>query len=559
MQPATKAGSPGGGLSKHSAAFWFRLIFFVGLIPSFLLLLIFFLNPLARIVVMGDDALFLVRYAHNFLTTGSFSWIAGEPPTFGCTSQLYMWLTTGVQVFLKSEEPLSVAILSILGGLFTVVTLLFLLYQEVVQFDRDEAAYPDSSTAPIWLFTVFGIAVVALNAKFYQNWQVGLETTWSVFLVALFVVLLPRFLASRRLFWIGLPFAALLLFWQRPDLGLVGTMPLLVGLALGKERKRTDFSLAGLITAALIAATLIGWDLYYGFPTPLPSIVKTAFSHYSSSNIDAIYAYGNRRELFLFARENFIALAYGIFFFTFSRKLTGKSYSVSEISLGLAALFYTLFETFGNKYPITSGGARFFMPTIPIVMYFAIRGFKLAILRWMVKHRQVAGANFRSSGVYRLGVVAIAGLLAIHISSIVKNVLVPGFRDAQRFHLSTPREAVLQQVRAREGVWTPLLPEIENPAYDHCSMADSELGGIGLMPPSRLLFDLSGLNNTDIVVHHESIPHYLLRKQPDYIWYKRIDFYWGLTLENDPEFRALYDFHPDSGVALRRGSGCPIG
>ena len=539
---------------------WLRSIFWAGLVPSSLIVALYLLNPRAAIVetgIDGDDALFFVRYAHNFLTTGKFSWIAGERPDFGGTSQLYLWLTTCVQAFLKDGDPSSVIVLSLLGGLLTTIALLLLLRREAIDFDRQAASGPDAAAATR-LLIFFGIAVIALNPKFYEQWHVGLETTWSMFLVALYILLLPRFLASRRLFWAALPMAAVVLFWQRPDLGLIGTMPLMAGLVLGRERKRTDFLIAGLITAALLVLTLLAWNRYYGFPVPLPSMVKTAFSRYSAHNVDALYAYANRHELLLYLRENLVALAYGIFYFAFFRKHSRRSLSVSDISLGMAALAYVLFQTFGNKYPITVGGARFFMPTVPILLYFAIRGFALALRSWMAKNRTVSRAGLRSPAIYRVGAVAIAAVIVIQLPLLLKDVLLPAWHEARSIHAPTIRAAVLGQMRV-SGKWDAAIAELGNPAYDHCSAADTELGGIGLMPVTRNVYDLSGLNNTDLIVHRESAPHYLLRKLPGYIWYRRVDFYWGLKLEDDPQFRAVYDFHPQSGIATLRGSGCVIG
>jgi hypothetical protein len=67
---------------------------------------------------------------------------------------------------------------------------------------------------------------------------------------------------------------------------------------------------------------------------------------------------------------------------------------------------------------------------------------------------------------------------------------------------------------------------------------------------------MSGLNNTDVVAHHEPPLHYLIRKNPDYIFYTRIDFYWGLTVEQDPTLIQNYNFYPATGLAIRRDSNC---
>jgi hypothetical protein len=146
-------------------------------------------------------------------------------------------------------------------------------------------------------------------------------------------------------------------------------------------------------------------------------------------------------------------------------------------------------------------------------------------------------------------------VLVIQTPILVKNVLWPIFADIRDLRFSSMHDALLAQIE-RQNKWDAMLPELTNPAYDSCSIADSEIGGIGLFPSSRVVIDMSGLNNTDVVARHESPMHYLLRMKPAYVFYKRIDFYWGLDLEKEPEFAKEYDFYTDAGVAVRHGTGC---
>lgn len=545
-------------IAARSSARLLRSVW-IGLITSVLILAASLVNPKACIVSLGDDTLFSVRYAHNFLATHRFSWIAGEAPSFGGTSQLYQLLVTGIQALCRGAELYSVVVLSILGGISTVIVLLLLLRRELLRTINTQTNADRSESSAIWpvatLLLVFGLLLIALNPKFYQLWRPGLETTWSTFFVALFVLLLPGLLGSRRGLLLGLPFLVLILFWQRPDLGLVGTMPLIAGLILGRDRTRWRYLLSGSITAVLLALTLIGWKCYYGIAVPLPSIVKTGLSGYSSVNVDRIYAYGNRLELYLFLRENVIATIYCIAFFVYWRRFVRKPLAVADISLCFAAVAYALFETFGNKYPVTSGAARFFMPILPILFYFAIRGFGMTLSHSALTSKEDPSLDIRKEKTYRAGCAAILLVLVIQTPILVKNVLWPIFVDMRDLRFSSMHDALLAQIE-RQNKWDVMLPELTNPAYDSCSIADSEIGGIGLFPASRVVIDMSGLNNTDVVAHHESPMHYLLRMKPAYVFYKRIDFYWGLDLEKEPEFGKEYDFYTDAGVAVRHGTGC---
>jgi hypothetical protein len=295
---------------------------------------------------------------------------------------------------------------------------------------------------------------------------------------------------------------------------------------------------------------LIVWKLYYGTPVPLPSIVKTAASPYGK-HVARMYGYGNLRELFLFSRENFIALGYCSIFFVLWRRVTRTRLSIADLSLALGALAYAAFQAFGNKFPITSGAARFFMPVLPILLYFSIRGFALAL-----KAQRADSTNAAySRKAYNIGVAAVAILVILQGTLLIRQTFLPVFANARNLHFSSAHDALIGQIR-HENKWTAMLGALTDPHYDHCTIADSELGGIGLLPPSRAIFDMSGLNNTDMIVHHEPAKHYLLRKLPDYIWYQRVNFYQDLRLDEDVAFKNLYDFHPEIGVATRRGSGC---
>jgi hypothetical protein len=503
-------------------------------------------NPLARIVSLGDDGLFFVRYAHNFLASHRFSWISGAPPSFGATSQLYQLLTTGVQLLVRESEPMSVVILSGLGGILTVIVLTLGLWRElrsrIVTQLLDTAE--NERSAKMEMF--FGVALIALNPKFYSQWTTGLETTWSTFVVALFVVALPILVASRGGLAVGLPVIILLMFWQRPDLGLIGSTPIIMGSLFNQSGRRKQFILSGCVTFFLLSVTMIGWEYYYNSPVPLPSIVKTALSGYSRT-IDSFYAYGNVIELRLFAVENVVALLFSLSLFLTRGSSSQQRTSMTDASLGVGVVVFALFETFGNKYPITSGSARFFMPALPVIFYLAVKGYGATM--------QLLKERLSKKLWYRFGVACTLAVCIMQTPFLIRGVLYPGFKQAHLDFIDS-RSALIAQAR-QQNKWNQMLPILTDQSFDHCSIADSELGAIGLLPPSRVVYDLSGLNNTDIVVSHEAPAHYILRKRPDYIWYKRVDFYWGISLETNPDFERVYDFDSRTGVAARIGSGCP--
>jgi hypothetical protein len=535
-----------------------RAYAWLGLITSALYVILVLANPLSRIVDLVDDGLFFVRYAHNFHFAGKFAWNLSEPPSFGATSQLYQLTVTCVQFFCPKGEPFSVVIAALLGGVMTCVFLILALQREMAVAERFwrgrgiEFSLTQKMTA--WV-CFFGVALIAVNPLFYTHWHTGLETTCSTALVALFVLLLPTLVKISGGILVGLPVAAIMLFWQRPDMGLIGVMPFLVGLFMTQGKKRLEFLYGGMITACLLTLTLVVWKAYYGVILPLPSIVKTGLSAYNHTNVDRLYAYGNRVEFRSFLHKNEIAVLGLIAFFSLWKKLTGTAVSIADKALGLSALAYALFQTFGNKYPVTSSYARFFMPLFPIVVCFGFRGLSLLMLWWVEREPAEPARAARTLSV--LGAIAVALVPLTEAPVFYKDTVRPVMYSETTKLPANVHDALVAQMLG-EDKWTMLLPELNQSQYDHCSIADSEIGGISLLPASRIVLDMSGLNNIDLTLRHENPIHYLQRKAPDYIYYKYVDFYWGLALENDPWVRNNYQVYPTLGIAARNGSGCTI-
>src|SRR5262249_22644383 len=204
--------------------------------------------------------LFFVRYAENFVATGSFSWNAGEPPVFGATSQLFQVLTALMVAVLPGHADRSGILLSAGMGLATVIILLIM----VGRLLRGESVRLPTAA--------FAALVIGFNPKFSGHFLNGMETTTSAAVVAV-LVWVTTWSSSSRWYWRAfIPAIAVVLVWVRPDLILFLAFLVPLGLTL-LPGLRGDAFIGAFAGAGLIAASGLLWWLYYGTPVPLPPIL----------------------------------------------------------------------------------------------------------------------------------------------------------------------------------------------------------------------------------------------------------------------------------------------
>jgi len=183
------------------------------------------------------------------------------------------------------------------------------------------------------------------------------------------------------------------------------------------------------------------------------------------------------------------------------------------------------------------------MPAWPILVWYAIRGFYAAVTELAHCSRQSAQAIALSS-------MLTTTLLFLPLASQLAAI-------AQLVHREPPRSYVeaVSALAEKSGKW-PIFAALLRQELAACSVADSEVGAIGQIPLSRTVYDMSGLNTRTLALRRQDAAAYLSSTSPDIIWYRRIDFYWGTQLSEDPRFSQRYLFDGQRGIAVRRGSPC---
>jgi len=494
------------------------------------------LRPDVVIQQIGDDALFFVRYAHNLIAGGQYAWNLSEGPVFGATSQLYLLLTTALVAVLPGREAVSVAILPSLMGLVSTGLLMWMSLELTRQVDGQRRGADAAGIG--WLSLLFAALLVGFNPKFYQHWFSGMETTMSIAVVTIFLAATRVFSSKTWYLAAFLPMMIVIQFWVRPDLILIAIPTQLMLLASHNRRAKQAAWIGTALSLTGLALSLLAWWLYYGTAVPLPALIKTALSPYSRSAISQ-YHYGNVAEFLLLIREDSIALLLAGYFFM-RRPFTG---SRADIGLAAGAALFVVFEMVGNTLPISSGGARFLMPALPMLLWYAIRGFLCALADLDLVSANAA----RAFGVSAIGATMLVfAPLGSQLAPIIQTLRTGPHRSYVE---------ALTLMAARSGKWQ-IFPLLLQPGLINCTIADSEVGAIGVISLDRTVYDMSGLNNSTLALRRQDAASYLDAVSPEIMWYRRIDFYWDTGLQRDPRFAEKYRFYDRSAIAVLRTSPC---
>lgn len=192
-----------------------------------------------------DDAFMFMRYAGNILDGHGYTWNAGDPPVYGCTSVLYTWVIAAVMGITGLRDGQS----QVIVGASLVFALVFLLqlYRGLRRHATDGRLRHPLAPA---LFTVPWLVLPLLFGFHVSS---GMETTLSLLLNT--VVIFAVMAYGRTGSWRHAGLAALfiwLAFLTRPDNALTGLLfPALYLTAIGRPRHFIRLALvAGLLLAA---------------------------------------------------------------------------------------------------------------------------------------------------------------------------------------------------------------------------------------------------------------------------------------------------------------------
>jgi hypothetical protein len=455
---------------KNNNKLWWNFILF----NSISMLIVFFkFKSLIYQNFLLDDALFFVRYATNFLSGGGWSWNFGSP-SYGSTSQIFMYATA---LLLPIFHYDSVIFLSIF----------FLLSSAFIGFSNK---------------LVFVVALLFFNVQIYFHALSGMETTLSLFFIFFICI---RFIQGLRFN----PLYYCLGYLIRPDL-LIFLFVIHIFEILTFSKKLPLYSAFRFFTFEIfksffiLLGLLLSLSMYYKTPFPLAFFVKSGNLYPESAEAFMNLKYGNISQLYHAARINLIPFA--ILVFLMFKKNRSEEYK-RVLYLLLGCLLFIFYHAFLNILPISNGGARFFVPIYPAIF---ISLFTLLKINYKEKYPAVI--------VFFLGLNFFLHILLIY-----------------KFYYSAEVEAfkgqtLLIQKGLKDNRWPSWM--LNDLRTYKCSLADTELGVIGLLNTKRKILDLSGLNEPRVSLNHNDPLILLKNEKPDLINLRFINYYYGFKKED---------------------------
>ncbi|MEN0064120.1 MAG: hypothetical protein AAGA48_18355 [Myxococcota bacterium] len=336
---------------------------------------------------LWDDALFLLRFANNFVTHGVFAWNVADGPVHGNTSQLFQLVATAVVGVAPGAYHVTIKLLSGFALVATWVT-------SAVTLRRLREPEP----GPLYVLLCGLTAPTVLGIV-----SSGMETLLALWVLATFLlivaILFERGVRSTAAETAMFAAGHVAVYLVRPDMALM-TLTLALGVLYEPDRRWFEQRrLARLVLAALAAnAVLLGvLALYYGTAFPLSAYLKNRLLSPYSPRYQDLGIVGERRHLATWALLTvpFVAMA----LFRRDRLVMGL--------LGGAALFVVYHQQ--TTLGIMGYHGRFFLPaTLPVVL--------AAALAWPAFLRTVSGSRV----IMLMGLYA-AGLALAHEASWIED------------------------------------------------------------------------------------------------------------------------------------------
>jgi len=433
-----------------------------------------------------DDALMFVRYANNWLATGTVAWNPGDRATYGPTSLGYLSVVTLLSALMNVGPYTLVQIASLsMGGLF--------LGSLVLMVARES----DAGSRPLMFLVI--TACLANGATFLAaQFMTGMDTTLAMCAVSL-LVLLWRAAPAQSSITVGLVGGSLLLV--RPDLLLISVgVPGFVWLT-GEDKSRVYWRDVFLTTLATGVVLFGGLMFLFGTPVPLSAYAKV-FSPYGQE-FRAIY-----RSMPIKQSINFIAAYWSLFALAAELVVIGgrsifdkKHRLVLAIAIVVLGWFFYLL----GVTQIMAYRGRFYHPVLPCLVFLVLWGaaqFAGTYERWLSESPRMIVLPV---------VLLLAGSVIQEGVSVVYEL---------RSHL---RQGYVGKMRPAENYtafWSDFwfrLPEVLA-VSPHLSVATTEVGLPGIMHPNGTVIDLAGLNDAEIAMNGFRADLLLNGRRPDVIY-----------------------------------------
>lgn len=507
--------------------YWFLTIVLVAIITATVL----FQFTAASV---QDDAFMFTRYADNILTTGTPSFNPGCEATYGLTSPAFLGVVLPIRAVLSQNPALTMLCSSAVCGLIFIGLLIVLIRNSI------DGMNP-SLNHIITVIVLLSLAFAANN--FSIHFLSGMDTMSALaFLTGYILVCIwhQRSLTVSSTLLTG--FMGGLAFSFRPDL-LIYTFSVPLVILLFSSSRGSRLKAAGIlsVTSLTVLFQILFYSKYLNSPLPLSFYAKST-SHYGSYMRESYHLYSLKqlcKYIFLFP---LLFSAIGIaLFIDFRRWWQGISVIGKGLLLATAAFFgYHLFFVI----PIMGYSQRFYYPTLPALVFLAVRSVVFINERTSLKDMLHKGLMDK---------VDLKAILAVMVLFLVFSFGPPVTREV--YHLVKMGNGeyrgfdVIEEYRERwTGYWFCLDEFSRLP--DDMVIAATEIGHPLAMNPGKTILDLTGLNETMIAHNGFSPDIFFQRYQPDLIYMPHPDYREMIQqIYADPFFINHYEMFSSSDLS----------
>ena len=481
-----------------------------------------------------DDAFIFTRYADNILTTGTPSFNPGCEAAYGFTSPAFLGVVLPIRAVLSQNPVLTMLCSSAVCGLIFLGLLIVLIRNSI-----DGMNPPLNHTISAIVLISFALAVNSFSIHFLS----GMDTMSALaFLTGYIFVCMwhQQSLTVSGTLLTGCMGG--LAFSFRPDL-LIYTFSIPLVILLFSSSRRARLTAAGIlsITSLTVLFQILFYSKYLNSPLPLSFYAKS-ISHYGSYLQESYHLFSLKQLCKYIFSFPLLFSAIGVaLFIDFRGWWKGISLIGKGLLLATTAFFgYHLFFVI----PIMGYSQRFYYPTLPALVFLAVRSVVFIVERTSLNDILHKGLLDKADSKAILSVMVLFLVFAFGypVTKEVYHLVKTGSGEYRGFD-------VMEEYRERwTGYWFCLDEFSQLP--DNLVIASTEIGHPLAMNPGKTILDLTGLNETMIAHNGFSPDSFFQRYQPDLIYMPHPDYREMIQQINaDPFFINRYEVFPSSDLS----------
>jgi len=480
-----------------------------------------------------DDAFMFIRYAENILSGNGFTWNAGDPAIFGCTSILYTYMVS-LSKFLFGGFAGNSWILvgtALFFGMAFLIELQAGLYKSL----------RSSLLKDRLVLAVLTIPFIVLPLIFGFQVSTGMETTLSLFLHTGFIFSVIRYgnQEDKDRKWLGLAgITTYLIYLVRPDNALVAAL-FPMGYFISRKQYRHLIKWIVLAGAFLVLDSVVK---YIAFGSLLPLSYYAKKSGFTEG-YTAKYFWNPVKYL-----TQFIAymMPYILVIFVFVRKKHRLLLSAFLLPVTGTFLYFFTFDQ------IMGFNARLYFPFIP---YIIVPAFLLMDDYFMESNTKRIGM-WKPNALFPKLLLLIAFLFVAVFSKyrFINMYSSYAIKAGNEQAIAIPN---IDDRRYNREVSIRKLSDLLKEYPDDLVFAATEHGFISGDNPNKRIMDLSGLHNSAIA-RNGYFDDMLKQEQPDLIWMPHHDLtVLHHSIRTGAYFEAQYEYITNVyafGCAIRKDS-----